>query len=224
MEEGYERQKQFISDAGHELKTPVSIVNANSELLAREIGDNQWLENIQYENDRMGALVTQLLELARTEKVTQQFEEVDFSRLVRGEALPFEGVVFEKGMKLTCYIEDDLKVLGNITQLKQITSILIDNAVKYATQNSEIVLKLNSVRKCAVLSVINDGEEIPFEQRKNIFERFYRVDTVRNGEDRHYGLGLAIAKAIATTHHGKINVNCFDGKVEFTVQIPLEKN
>ena len=223
LEEGYERQKQFISDAGHELKTPVSIVNANAELLAREIGDNQWLANIQYENDRMGALVTQLLELARTENVTPQFEEVDFSRLVSGEALPFESVVFEKGMILTCDIAENLKVLGNTTQLKQITSILIDNAVKHAAPNSEIVLKLSSVRKRAVLSVVNDGKEIPYEQRKNIFERFYRVDMARNGDDRHYGLGLAIAKAIATTHNGKIDVSCFDGKVEFTVQIPLEK-
>ena len=223
LEEGYERQKQFISDAGHELKTPVSIVNANAELLAREIGDNQWLANIQYENDRMGALVTQLLELARTENVTPQFEEVNFSRLVSGEALPFESVVFEKGMILTCDIAENLKVLGNTTQLKQITSILIDNAVKHAAPNSEIVLKLSSVRKRAVLSVVNDGKEIPYEQRKNIFERFYRVDTARNGDDKHYGLGLAIAKAIVTTHNGKIDVSCFDGKVKFTVQIPLEK-
>lgn len=223
LEEGYERQKQFISDAGHELKTPVSIVNANAELLAREIGDNQWLANIQYENDRMGALVTQLLELARTENVTSQFEEVDFSRLVIGEALPFESVVFEKGMILTCDIAENLKVLGNTTQLKQITSILIDNAVKHAAPNSEIVLKLSSVHKHAVLSVVNAGKEIPYEQRKNIFERFYRVDAARNGDDKHYGLGLAIAKAIATTHNGKIDVDCFDGKVEFTVQIPLEK-
>ncbi|MGN1081604.1 MAG: sensor histidine kinase, partial [Acutalibacteraceae bacterium] len=223
LEESYKRQKQFISDAGHELKTPVSVVNANADLLAREIGDNQWLANIQYENDRMGALVTQLLELARTENVIPQFEEVDFSRLVRGEALPFESVVFEKGMILICDIAENLKVLGNATQLRQVTSILIDNAVKHALPNSEIVLKLSSARKYAVLSVVNAGNEIPYEERKNIFERFYRVDTARNGDDRHYGLGLAIAKAIAATHNGKIYVNCYDGKVEFTVQIPLKK-
>ena len=99
LEESYQKQKQFISDAGHELKTPVAVVSANAELLSRELGDNQWLQNIQYENERMGTLVSQLLQLARTENVTPQMEHVDLSRLIFGEALPFESVAFEKGYK-----------------------------------------------------------------------------------------------------------------------------
>ena len=223
LEESYTKQKQFISDAGHELKTPVSIVNANAELLSREIGDNPWLSNIQYENERMGALVTQLLELARTEHVVPQMEVIDFSHLVDGEALPFESVAYEKGMVLTYDIEENLKVFGNTSQLRQITSILIDNAMNHAPEKSEMILTLKSKRNYAVLSVINEGDEIPLEQRKQLFERFYRADAARNGEDKHYGLGLAIAKAIVTAHKGKIEVLCYDGKVNFTVRIPLQK-
>lgn len=223
LEESYTKQRQFISDAGHELKTPVSVVNANAELLSREIGDNPWLANIQYENERMGVLVMQLLDLARTENVVPQMEPVDFSRLVNGEALPFESVAFERGMTLTCDIENGIRIFGSTTQLKQLTSILLDNAVKHSVPKSEIVLRLKGERNHAILSVINDGEEIPPAQQKQLFERFYRIDTARNSETRHYGLGLSIAKAIVTTHKGKISVSCYDGKVEFMVRIPLHK-
>ncbi len=223
LEESYNKQKQFISDAGHELKTPVSVVSANAELLSRKIGENQWLTNIQYENQRMGKLVEKLLELARTEAVTPQMESVDFSRLVSGEALAFESVIFEKGMTFNCDITNNLYIIGNGTQIKQLTAILLDNAAGHCKQGKEITLTLKSEKNIAVLSVINYGDEIPIEQRKQIFERFYRVDSARNSEDKHYGLGLAIAKAIAVTHKGKIDVMCYDGKVEFTVHIPLQK-
>lgn len=220
LEESYQKQKQFISDAGHELKTPVSVVSANAELLSREIGNNQWLQNIQYENERMGMLVGQLLDLARTENVTPQMEQIDFSRLVAGEALPFESVAFEKGLVLNSNITNGIGVKGNNTQLKQIVSILLDNAIRHSKEQGEVYLSLTKEHGCAKLSVINKGDEIPVEQREQIFERFYRVDTARNGEDKHYGLGLAIAKAIATSHKGHIEVQCFNGFVEFKVQIP----
>ena len=119
LEESYQKQKQFISDAGHELKTPVSVVSANAELLSREVGDNQWLQNIQYENERMGLLVGQLLELARSENVTHQTEHLDFSRLVAGEALPFESVAFEKSLTLSTKITPNIMLEGNNSQLKQ---------------------------------------------------------------------------------------------------------
>lgn len=236
LEESYQKQKQFISDAGHELKTPVSVVSTNAELLSREISENQWLANIQYENERMGILVGQLLELARTEDVAPRMESLDFSRLVSGEALPFESVVFEKGLTLTCEIESLLFVNGSSAQLKQLTAILLDNAIRHCQPNGEITLELIGTRghaqsgagglrpiKYAVLSVMNDGEEIPDGQREQIFERFYRMDAARNGEGQHYGLGLAIAKAIVSAHHGKIDVQCRNGKVEFIVRIPLQK-
>ena len=222
LEESYQKQKQFISDAGHELKTPVSVVNANAELLSRELGDNQWLQNIQHENERMGMLFGQLLDLARTENVTPQMEHINFSRLVAGEALPFESVAFEKGLTLNSNITNDIGVIGNSTQLKQIVSILLDNAIRHSKGQGEVRLTLTKEHGFAKLSVINKGDEIPEEQREQIFERFYRVDTARNGEDRHYGLGLAIAKAIATSHKGHIEVLCYHGFVEFKVQIPAQ--
>ncbi len=221
LEESYQKQKQFISDAGHELKTPVSVVSANAEILSRELGENQWLANIQYENERIGKLVEQLLELARTENTVLKTQRLDFSRLVAGEALPFESVAFEKGLVLNCNIADGLFVDGNSGQLKQLISILLDNAVRHGSGGSEVTLLLRAERNHVRLSVINDGDEILPEQKEHLFDRFYRIDTARNGEDMHYGLGLAIAKAIVTAHKGKIAVSCHDGKVEFVVRMPF---
>ena len=223
LEESYEKQKQFISDAGHELKTPVSVVNANAEILTREIGENQWLANIQYENDRMGKLIGQLLELARTENVAPKMEKLEFSRLVAGEVLPFESMAYENGIMLNTAIEEHIFVEGDSTQLKQLVAILTDNAIKHGKNGKEILVSLKERRGEVRLSVRNDGEEIPIEQREKLFERFYRVDDVRNSKENHYGLGLAIAKAIVTTHKGKIQVQCYHGKVEFIVSLPLPK-
>ena len=223
LEESYQKQRQFISDAGHELKTPVSVVSANAELLSRELGDNQWLQNIQYENERMGLLVGQLLDLARTENITPQTELIDFSRLVAGEALPFESVAFEKGLVLNSNITNGITVEGNSPQLKQLTSILLDNAIRHSKPDGEVLLTLTKDHSIAEISVINKGEEIPAEHRMRIFERFYRMDSARNGEDKHYGLGLAIAKAIVDTHHGHIEVLCYNGLVEFRVSLPIAK-
>lgn len=223
LEESYQKQRQFISDAGHELKTPISVVNANAELLSRQIGDNQWLQNIQYENERMGMLVGQLLELARTENVTPRMEYIDFSRLIAGEVLPFESVAFEKGLVLNTGITNGISVEGNSAQLKQLTSILLDNAICHCKAGGEVRLTLAKDHGITELAVINKGDEIPAEHREQIFERFYRMDTTRNGEDKHYGLGLAIAKAIVDAHHGHIEVLCYHGLVEFRVNLPMSK-
>lgn len=222
LEESYQKQKRFISDAGHELKTPVAVVSTNAELLAREIGENQWLSNIQYENERMGILVGQLLELTRAEHVLPQMESMDFNRLVNGEALPFEGVAFEKRITLECEVANGITVEGNAAQLKQLVSILLDNALSHSRSESKVQLTVKKERGTAKLSVINEGKEIPPEQREKIFERFYRVDEARTGEEHHYGLGLSIAKAIVVAHKGKIDVCCHDGKIEFQVQLPMK--
>ena len=223
LEESYKKQKQFISDAGHELKTPISVVSANAELLSRELGENPWLSNIQYENERMALLVAQLLELARTEQVKPQLEQLDLAHLVIGEALPFESVAFEKGLFLNSNVSGNIHVEGNRTQLKQLVSILLDNAIQHSKTQGEVTLSLKKERNMARLSIINRGEEIPEAQREEIFERFYRIDTARNGETRHYGLGLAIAKAIVTAHKGQIEVLCYDGFIEFKVLLPISK-
>ncbi len=222
LEESYQKQKQFISDAGHELKTPVSVVSTNAEMLCREIGENQWLSNIQYENERMGLLVRQLLELARTENVRLQMERTDLSRLVAGEALPFETVAFEKGLTLCTDIQPGLMVTGDGAQLRQLISILLDNGIEHSESGQEVTVRLCTDHNMAKISVINEGKEIPKDQQEQIFERFYRADTARS-DSGHFGLGLAIAKAVAETHKGKIAVECYGGKVEFTVSLPLSK-
>ena len=129
LEESYKRQKQFVADAGHELKTPVAVINANLELLAGETGENQWLSNIRYENERMSALISQLLDLARAENAKPPMGVVDFSRLVYGEALPFETYAYESGLKLEYDVSDDILVYGNSVQLRQLVCVLIDNAI-----------------------------------------------------------------------------------------------
>lgn len=220
LEDSFEKQKRFISDAGHELKTPVSVVSANAELLSREIGENRWLANIRYENERMGELVTQLLELARTESAAMQTERVDLSRLAAGETLPFECVAFEKGLTLESDLAPDIFVEGDGGRLKQLVSILLDNAVSHA-EGGTVKITLSKERSHAVLSVTNEGAALTSTQREHLFDRFYRTDEARSADSNHYGLGLAIAKAICDAHKGHIEVGCRDGLVEFKAKIPI---
>ncbi|MCR5636106.1 MAG: HAMP domain-containing histidine kinase [Clostridiales bacterium] len=221
LEENDKRQKQFVSDAGHELKTPVSVISANAELLTRQIGENEWLSNIQYENERMGVLIKQLLSLSRAENSSFPMEKTDFSKLVTGGELPFESVAFEKGLAVNCDIEDNIYVSGNSAQLSQLVAILLDNAISHSKGSNEIELKLKAEHHNAVLTVINAANEIPKEKLEHIFERFYRIDEVRNDEDNHYGLGLSIAKAITDAHKGSIKASYHNGKAVFTVQLPI---
>lgn len=222
VEESYEKQKRFISDAGHELKTPVSVVGANAELLQREVGENRWLENIRYENEKMGLLVSQLLELARTESVRPTTEQIELGRLVEGEALPFESVAFEKGQRLKLDIKDGIYIDGNATALKELVSVLLDNAISHSRDKGDITVSLEKRHRFCLLSVKNTGDELSEETKKHIFDRFYRTDQARSGEASHYGLGLSIAKAVTEAHFGTISVHCADGQVEFRVQLPLK--
>lgn len=221
LEESYQKQKQFISDAGHELKTPISVVSANAEMIERQVGTNQWLANIQHENIRMGRLVMQLLELARTEQVVSEKTEIDFSHLVLGETLPFETVAFERGLTLESDISENICITGNAQQLAQLVSILIDNGIRHSADGGAVTVSLMAEKGNAVLSVRNMGNPIPAEKQKYLFERFYRVDEARNGEENHYGLGLAIAKSIVTVHGGTIRVCCQDKTIEFSARLPL---
>lgn len=222
LEENDQKQKRFVSDASHELKTPVAVISTNAELLAREIGKNEWLANIQYENERMGVLVKQLLDLSRTENAESPMEQVDFSRLVTGEALAFETLAFDNQKEIQSEIEDGIMLTGNRAQLTQLISILLDNAIRHST-GPEIQVSLKRQGHHAVLNVANDGDEIPREKMDHLFDRFYRVDEARNSDGQHYGLGLSIAKAAAEKHGGSIHVSCPKGKVLFSVSLP-EKN
>lgn len=222
LEENDRRQKQFVSDASHELKTPVAVIGVNAEMLSGEIGENEWLANIRYENERMGGLVKQLLDLSRAENAEVPMEPVDLSRLVTGEVLAIESLAFDSGKTIRSDIEEGIRLTGNPTQLTQIASILLDNAIRHAA-GDEIGVSLKRQGHAAVLSVVNDGDEIPPDKLAHLFDRFYRADEARTDDGHHYGLGLSIAKAIAERHGGGITASCGGGKVRFTVSVPVKK-
>lgn len=219
LEQNDKKQRQFVSDAGHELKTPVSVISANADVLEDEIGENKWLSNIRYENERMSSLIKQLMQLAKSEKDDNQKEQLDFSKLVIGEILPFESVAYDKGIIINYdEVESGVTVKGNRASLGQLVSILVDNAIEHSTDSGEVVVKLSNVRGKAQLSVSNKGENIPEEKRELIFERFYRIDESRAEKKDHYGLGLAIAKSITESHGGEISVKFENGLITFTVK------
>lgn len=222
LEENDRQQKRFISDASHELKTPIAVIATNAEMLSRELGHNEWLTNIQYETDRMDRLVKQLLDLSHAESAIVPMESLDFSRLVTGETLAFESLAFDKGKTFVTEIEAGLILMGNPSQLTQLVSILLDNAIRHST-GKEIGVSLVRRPHTALLTVTNDGNEIPPEKIHHLFERFYRVDEARNSESNHYGIGLSIAKAIAEKHGGNIDVFWQDGRISFTVNLLLKK-
>lgn len=218
MEEGYEKQKIFVADAGHELKTPISTIDANLAILEREFGDNKWLGNIAYENSRMSVMVHQLLDLARIESVKAVPEEVDFGHIILSAALPFEAKAYENGCTLEYVIDDNLKLQGDKMQLEKLVSILIDNALEHCT-GSVVRIISQRTRKGVKFTVSNQGAVIPESDREKLFERFYREDKSRSGEKGYYGLGLAIARAIVESHKGRIWVECENGWVSFCVYL-----
>jgi len=169
----------------------------------------------------MGDLITQLLHLSLAENAQLQMEDLDLSRLVTGEVLPFESIAFEHQLTILSDIEDGIRFHGNRSQLSQLVSILLDNAIRHSDHGHEIGLCLAKHGKHIALTAENSGKKIPADQQAHIFERFYRLDDVRNSESRHYGLGLAIAKAICEAHGGSISVSCKDGKVLFTAVLPI---
>ncbi len=220
LEEAYEKQKIFIADAGHELKTPISTISANLEILQRESGGNKWIYNISYENERMSQIVHQLLDLAELENTNMVLADVDFSRTAMSAILPFEAKAFEENILLDYEIEDKLIVKGDARQLEKLVSILLDNAISHSNlKSSEKVVKVSAtkINGGTEFVVSNRGDEIAPKDREKIFERFYKEDKSRTENQGHYGLGLAIAKAIVIGCGGRIWVECNDGWVSFHV-------
>ncbi|MBP9996959.1 MAG: HAMP domain-containing histidine kinase [Lachnospiraceae bacterium] len=220
MEESYLKQKQFTADASHELKTPIAAMAANIDILKREIGENKWLDNISYENERMRELVTELLELARNENRTVQKTSTDISYLVNGTVVSMESAAFEKNILIESEIEDEITANVDEKGISQLVTILVDNAISHTTSVkgdlNRIFVKLYETKGKIVFSVSNPGEEIPINERNKLFERFYRADSSHEFSG-HYGLGLAIAKSIADANDAKITVECKDGFVVFKV-------
>lgn len=221
LKEAFEKQKQFVSDASHELKTPLSVISANADMLSREVGENKWLVNIQSENGMMAGLVNQLLQLAQSENGNVPHYVFNLSRVVTGYALPFESLAFEKNIDLMMDISEGIQVLGNEEQAGQVVSVLIDNAISHTPAGGKVKTELKRSRGSVLLRVSNTGEEIPMDKRDKIFERFYRLDETRSRGFNRYGLGLSIAKAIVTAHKGKITVDCENGWTTFTITLAV---
>ena len=219
VEETFEKQKQFISDASHELKTPLAVIEANADVLEGEVGKNKWMDYIQNEIQSMDKLINELLLLTKIENVDniQERKIFDVSKETEMTISMFESMAYERNVKLSSKIQENIMVNGNKEDIEHILSTLIDNAIKHSEENGEIKVFLEKQKNDIILSVSNKGKEIPKEIRDKIFERFYRADESRNRESNRYGLGLAIAKNIVVNHNGKIFVDCVGGYTTFKV-------
>ncbi len=226
VEKAWSEQRQFVADASHELKTPLTVITTNAELLAEDGANTyraQSLESIQAMTRQMRGLVESLLDLARVDNgaVKTAFAEVALSEAVSSAVLSFEAVLFEAGLELEAAIEPGLRVLGSQGHLCQVVEILLDNAVKYTTPQTKVWVSLrkSGAREC-MLAVSGPGETLTQEQLRDIFKRFYRVDQARslNGS---YGLGLPIAQAIVEDHGGRIWAQSSRGINTFFVRLSL---
>lgn len=217
VKESFAKQKQFIADASHELKTPLSVIVASSEAIDITNQNSKWLKNIEYEANRMNLLISKLLDLAKSERM----EEIvlvnnNLSKTIELSLLTFEGRAFEKDIKLSYEIEDNINILMDEDSIKELVEILLDNAIKHSKKNGSIKVSLKKDSQVTLL-VQNEGDPIPKGEEEKIFERFYRVDKSRNRKDNRYGLGLAIAKNIVLSHKGKIKASSLDGVTTFQV-------
>lgn len=219
VSEAFLKQKQFIYDASHELKTPIAIIRASAETLENNLNERKWLENIKSENERMNKLVINLLELSKSENIKESeiYNTVNLSKIIEKKAYSFESLIYENNLKLETEITKDIMFKCSEDRIKELLAILLDNAIKHGKKKSIITVSLFKEKNNIVLSVQNEGEEIPVLERKKIFERFYRVDKARNRDENRYGLGLSIAKNIVNNHNGNILVDCKNGYTIFTV-------
>lgn len=220
IEENLNKQKQFISDASHELKTPLTIISANCDLLATEIGSNKWLTYIQNETTKMSSLVNDLLNLAKADNIKEKKLNMEnLSDLVTSSAMSFESVAYENHIKLEYHIEKNITYKCDAKAIRELISILLDNAIKHTKKNKQIIVSLVQNKNHIELFIKNQGDPIPKEEQDKIFDRFYRVDESHHRSDNRYGLGLSIAKSIVNSHQGQIKVTCSDGWTTFKVTL-----
>lgn len=222
----WDQQRQFVADASHELKTPLSVIMANAELAqnedASEADRKTFSQNILSMTYQMRSLIENMLEMARVDNgaLKMKFGAVDFSQLVSDAALSFQLLYEEKGLGLRCAVTDGICLHGSEQHLYQVLDVLLDNALKYSISNGMVSVDLIRSGKNCVLSVSSPGEPISKEDLKNIFKRFYRADKARamNGS---YGLGLSIAESVVEAHKGKIWAESTDGYNIFFVRLPM---
>ncbi|MGN0379269.1 MAG: sensor histidine kinase [Butyrivibrio sp.] len=222
VDKAWTQQKQFIADASHQLKTPLTVILTNAELLQSSESDpdatSHFSSNILTMGKQMQGLVEGLLELSRIDNGSMKtvMKELDFSTLVQNTFFVFEPLYFENGLELKSEIEPDVYINGSETHLRQVVEILLDNALKYSVSPSQAIVRLQKQHCCCVLSVSSHGSPLSDEELKNIFKRFYRTDDSRKRADG-YGLGLSIAESIVSEHHGRIWAESDNGVNTFSV-------
>ena len=242
VQEAFETQKQFIADAGHELKTPVSVIAANADALSGEIGDNKWLGYIKSETSRMARLINDLLYLAKNDAGGSAlvYSSVDVSRVVEAAVLPFESIIFEQDKQLELEIQEGIHWVCDGGGISQIVVILLDNAIKNSVSGAKIKVslameggrrgsrslggygKFGKNHNHPVITVYNQGEGLSEDEIQQIFKRFYRSDSSRTRSTGGCGLGLSIAQAIAQAHQGSIVVEGCQGQwISFSLHLGL---
>ena len=221
--ESYEKQKQFIAVAGHELKTPVTIIDADAEILGMDIGENEWLNDICSQTKRMADLTNDMICLSRMDDNSAHFQMIDFpvSDVVSETAASFQTLAKSSGRSIKTDIAPMLSLKGDEGSIRQLVGILLDNAVKYSA-GDDITLGLERKNSNLVLTVKNSSDKVTDEQLKQFFDRFYRTETSKASGKGGYGLGLSIAKSIVEAHRGKITASAPGGSfVQITVILPI---
>lgn len=226
VEAAYNSQKRFIADASHELKTPLAIISTNLELINSNEEDTiknqkKWLNYISFQTERMSNLVSNLLYLAKADNNEELGlrSKFNISDGVMNQLLSFEAIMYENNLILDSDIENDIEFMGDKESINQLIGILMDNAIKHSYEKSTIKVELKEIKQRIFLSVTNNGDTIPKEDRDRIFDRFYRVDKARAREKGGYGLGLSIAKSIVDKYKGKIGVVSENNITTFFVEL-----
>ena len=217
VKNSFEKQKTFVADASHELKTPLAVIIASSDAYFND-KDEKWIHNIKNESERMTKLVTELLNLAKTEEEQDLiFNYNNLSDIVESSILTFESLFYDNKIDLKYDIKKDICLLCNENLIIDLMSILIDNAIKHCEEKGKVFVNLYKKNKQIILEVKNTGLPIKKEDEEKIFERFYKVDTSRNRNSNNFGLGLAIAKNIVERHNGEISAHSSGGYTTFKV-------
>ncbi|MBR1747130.1 MAG: HAMP domain-containing histidine kinase [Clostridia bacterium] len=212
--EGYEKQKRFITDASHELKTPLTIISANTEILEMDVGESEWTESIKKQVARLTEMTNNLVYLSRMEEENPRLAATDFSLsdLVKNTSAPYEAIARTKGKTLSVDVEEGVSYHGNEKAIKQALTMLLDNAMKYSDDKGSVWVNLTTVGKSKTITVKNTVEEMPVGNHDELFERFARSDKSRNSKTGGSGIGMAVAQAVVKAHGGKISANSPDGK------------